>query len=214
MPSNPFSNEGPKPGPFLSRTPKRQIVLIVRNEGTQQESSTEVWAHIQETSGFFDPGTLVHEGDIVVVEQSGDGDAGKRRLLVVRVNEHTRGARYLQHVQVTWGRPEDLPAAPVRRTLDVADLHAEVQEAAEEPLSHGSPGLAVHRAFTALEKRVHTLTGPEGEAAHHDLEPLLRNVLLRARAAPDRIDAADSALAMELLALASLLHRTIDHPEG
>lgn len=202
MPSNPFSDEGPKPGPFLSRMPKRQIVRIVRDEGTPEESSTEVWAHIQETSGFFDPGTLVHEGDIVVVEQSGEGDAGKRRLLAVRVDEHTRGARYLQHVKVKWGRPEDLPAAPVQRTLDLADLHAEVREAAEEPLSHGSPGLAVHRAFTGLEER------------DPDLEPLLRTLLSRVRDAPERIDATDPARALELLALASLLHRTIDHPEG
>ena len=202
MPANPFSNEGPKLGPFLSRmNARRQVVRIVRDEGTPEESSTEVWAHIQETSGFFDPGTLVEEGDIVVVKEPRDGHTGGRRLLAVRVDEHTTGARYLHHVKVTWGRPEDLPA-PVTRTLDVADLHAEVREAAADPLSQGSPGLAVHRAFTALQERV------------PDLEPVLRELLSRVRDAPERMEPADSAQTLELLALASLLHRTIDHPEG
>jgi hypothetical protein len=104
-------------------------------------------------------------------------------------------------VKVRWGRAEDLPA-PVTRTLDVADLHAEVREAADEPLSHGSPGLAVHRAFTALQERV------------PDLEPVLRELLSRVRDAPERIEPTDSAQTLELLALASLLHRTIDPPEG
>lgn len=49
-----------RPGPFVSHMPfKKQIVKIIRNEGTDEEGVTEVWAHIQAASGFIDLDTPI-----------------------------------------------------------------------------------------------------------------------------------------------------------
>ena len=202
MPANPFSAEGPKPGPFLARLPHRQVVRILRGAGTPEEVSTEVWAHVQETSGYFDPDTLIEPGDVVELDDPAGGS--RRRLLAGAVDQHRTGARYLHHVKVRWAVDGEAPgptASPPAPPGD--DLHPRVRAVAAAPLADDRPEVAVRDVVDALEARLADAAAADGAPGATDLATA--TALLRALA-----PLVPTAPAAEVLATASLLHRMID----
>jgi uncharacterized protein (TIGR02391 family) len=131
-------------------------VVIIRDEGGQDETRTETVAHIQAESGFFEVDTPIYEGDIVELD---DPRGGRERRLVrdVQIN-NPRGAsfRSMAHIQVKWGKAPAVRSAPVRR-LSVKNFHSKVIEAAGDLFSDQHYASAVSEAFKSIEVRVREL---------------------------------------------------------
>jgi hypothetical protein len=130
MPRPTQSQGRPSPGTFLSRMPfHKEIVKVIRNEGTDSEETAEVWAHVQADAGFFDLDTPIFEGDVVEVSDARRGPDGTERRLAAKVDVNRSGQAAVDHIHVKWGRAVPPRQAPVRR-LTFENLHPEVQASA------------------------------------------------------------------------------------
>src|SRR5216683_2627434 len=93
----PSSGRPARSAGFLSRSPfPTEIVRIIRNEGTDSEVVTEVEAHIQPKSGFFDVDAPVYEGDVVEVADPRGGPDGRERRLAAQVKVNNNAPTALQ----------------------------------------------------------------------------------------------------------------------
>jgi uncharacterized protein (TIGR02391 family) len=208
-----------------------QKVVIIRHEGTENETRTETAAVIQTETGFFDLNTPIHQGDIVEITHP---HGGVDRKLAAKVHRDRHGP-HLQQTQVLWG---EAPAAPVRR-LSIEHLHHEVISAASGLFNAGHYASAVHAAFKSIEARLRQLAGldqsgtpltsdlPGGKEPRLALPTPTRRIDLDDQAgflslfrgyrlaAPDPkthqpVNHQDPQHALEYLGLASLLHRQLD----
>lgn len=213
-------------------------VVIVHAEGTEDESRTEVEAHIQAESGFFGTSTPIYEGDIVEVA---DPRGGIDRRLAAKVNVNDFGSRSLQHTQVFWGSAPAPRTAPVRR-LSIENLHPEVMRAASDLFADGHFAAAVQEAYKSIDLRVKKLTGlnqsgtplmgtafspkaplldvarasgTSGQDEREGFVALFRGAMLGVRNpnAHELLRNEDPQEAIEYLGFASLLHRRLDFAE-
>jgi hypothetical protein len=79
-----------------------ETVRVIRNEGTDDEETFEVVAHIQPKSGFFDIDTPIYEGDIVEVADPRGGPDGRARRLAQLVEVNNNAPRGMEHIEVKW----------------------------------------------------------------------------------------------------------------
>ena len=229
-------------GGFMSRQHvATETVRIIHAEGTEEEAVYEEIARIQPKSGLFDVEAPIHEGDVVEVHDPGGGAERRERRVAARVRVNNRGPRMLQHTQVMWGEATGPRVVAAVRVLTFEDLHAEVQSASGDLLAGGRYEDAVQEALTSLEVRVRALAGLDGTGmslmrealgtAHPRLEVTARSgrsgeqeregllaLLCGAMLALKGPDAASGEpsppqQALEILALASLLHRRLDVAE-
>lgn len=226
-------------GGFLSRSPfPTETVRIIHLEGTVDEVVTEVVAHIQPRSGFFDVDAPVYEGDVVEVADPRGGPKGRERRLAAEVRVNNNAPEAVQHIEVIWGKAPAMRVAPVRR-LTFENLHVEVQKASGDMFADGHYESAVQEAFKSIEVRVRILTGLEqsgvkliqaafgGESPALDISShgghsgkderegflaIFRGVMLGIRnpGAHELFGAGDPQQALEYLGFASLLHRRVD----
>lgn len=207
-------SEGPPVGPFLTRSPvKRQVVRIISNEGATDEHVREAWAHIQESSGYFDTSTVVVAGDIIEIT---DAHGTTERRVAARVDVNNVGGRHLSHIKVKWG-DEAPPPSSTARELALSDLHVRVRDASLHAYVQGHLEQAVHEAFRSVEAR--------DESPGASDTPALTSILDAARAASrlvneskanagEYVRSRDPHDALELLAFASFLHRRLDEATG
>lgn len=90
-----------------------EVVKIIHNEGTDDEQVTEVDAHIQPESGFFNVDTPIYEGDVVEVADPRQGSGGRERRLAAELRVNSNAPDHMQHIQVKWGRATTRIAACV-----------------------------------------------------------------------------------------------------
>ncbi|BBY11012.1 TIGR02391 family protein [Mycobacterium marseillense] len=217
-----------------------QKVVVIRDEGSPNETRTETEAHIQAQKGFFEVETQIYEGDIVEMD---DPRGGHERRLVdeVQIYHRPRGGNRTNHIEVVWGkipRPTPPRSAPVRR-LDLENLHQHVTAVASDLFNEQFYGAAVAEAFKSIEVRVRDLTGgrrsgaqlmgdafggavPQldvsvetGRSAEDEREgflALFRGAMIGVRnpGAHELFKQTDPQQALEYLGFASLLHRRID----
>jgi uncharacterized protein (TIGR02391 family) len=216
-------------------------VLIIHNEGGQDESRIEVDAHIQPQAGFFDVETPIYQGDVVELDDP-RGDGGRERRLAAEVNVYSRAmAGSMAHIEVTWGNAPAVRRAAVRR-LGLENLHASVITAASDLFSDEHYQSAVSEAFKSVEVRVRDLTqldksgaqlmgdafggktprldvavetGRSGEDEREGFLALFRGAMLAVRnpKAHELFKPEDPQQALEYLGFASLLHRRLDVAE-
>ncbi len=220
-----------------------QQVVIIHDEGGQDEARREVEAHIQSRSGFFEVETPIYEGDVVELD---DPRGGRERRLAaeVRVNQASgRSFDRMAHTQVIWGKAPAVRSAPIRR-LAVENLHPNVIEAASDLFNDQHYGSAVSEAFKSVEVRVRDLaqipdksgaqlmgdafgtktprldvsteTGRSGDDEREGFLALFRGAMIGVRNpnAHELFKPVDPQQALEYLGFASLLHRRIDIAEG
>jgi uncharacterized protein (TIGR02391 family) len=213
-------------------------VLIIHNEGGQDESHTEVDAHIQPQMGFFDVETPIYQGDVVELDDP-RGGGGRERRLVAEVNVYSRAmAGSMAHTEVTWGKAPPVRRAAVRR-LGLENLHERVIAAASDLFSDEHYQSAVSEAFKSLEVRVRDLTqldksgaplmgdafggtaprldvavetGRSGDDEREGFLALFRGAMLAVRnpKAHELFKPEDPQQALEYLGFASVLHRRLD----
>lgn len=148
--SPPYARTMPSKLPLGVRYYGTQKVVIVRNEGLDDESRVETQAQITRTNGLFALKTPIVEGD--VVEFIVDRRQGVTRKIALAVNED----RNL--IDVTWGRAPALRVAAVRR-LGIQGLHPAVVEAASALYTDGHFSQAIFEAFKVLEWRIKAQSG-------------------------------------------------------
>lgn len=221
--------------PSIARRHGTKKVVIVRHEGTEDETRTEVEAMIQAESGFFDVTTPIYEGDVVEIP---DPRGGTDRRLAAEVHVNDYGSKQLHHTQVKWGKAPAARTAPVRR-LSIEHLHPEVIRAASDLFADGHYSSAVYEAFKSIEVRVRQLTsidksgaplmgdafggkepklsvatstGRSGLDEQEGFLSLFRGSMLAVRnpKAHELVKDEDPRHALEYLGLASLLHRRLD----
>jgi uncharacterized protein (TIGR02391 family) len=208
-------------------------VVIIRHEGTEDETRTEASAVIQTETGFFDLNTHIHQGDIVEIPNQ---RGGVDRKLAAKVHRNRHGPQ-LQQTQVLWGEAPDAPTVALRR-LSIEHLHHEVISAASGLFTAGHYASAVHAAFESIDARLRQLAGidqsgapltadaPSGKPKLAFPTPTRRIdlddqkgflSLFRGYRLADRdpkthppTNPADPQHALEYLGLASLLHRQLD----
>lgn len=224
--------------PHIFQTFGSEQVTVVHNPGTDDESRTDVEAHIQPQAGFFAVDTPIYEGDVVELD---DPRGGRDRRLVreVRIN-NPRGAAFngMEHIEVKWGKAPAPRIAPVRR-LTVENLHPDVIRAAGALFADGHLESAVSEAFKSLDVRIRELigsaqsgtklmgeafggaapridvsesAGQSGRDEQEGFAALFRGSMLGVRnpKAHELFKATDPQRALEYLGLASLLHRRLD----
>lgn len=225
--------------PKISRSHGTKTVVVVQNEGSEDEVSTETEAMIQAESGFFDIATPIYEGDIVEIP---DPRGGIDRRLAAEVHVNDYGPKGLHHTQVKWGKAAAARTAPVRR-LSIEQFHPAVAQAASALFVDGHYSNAVYEAFKSLEVRVRQLvgtdesgsklmgrafggkepklsvaksTGRSGEDEQEGFQSIFRGVMLAVRnpKAHELVQDEDPQHALEYLGLASLLHRKLDAAEA
>ena len=216
----------------------KEIVKVIRNEGTDSEETAEVWAHVQADAGFFDLDAPIFEGDVVEVSDPRRGPDGAERRFAAKVDVNRSGQAAVDHIHVTWGRATAPRQAPVRR-LTFENLHPEVQASAGDLFADGHYEAAVQEAFKSLDVRVRSLTGVDksgvplmldafraaapkidvskhtgksGEDERQGFEAIFRGVMLGMRnpGAHELFAEGDPQQALEYLGFISLLHRRID----
>ncbi|MEH3134849.1 MAG: TIGR02391 family protein [Mycolicibacterium neoaurum] len=216
-------------------------VVIIHNEGQDDETRREVEAHIQSKTGSFEIDTPIYEGDVVELD---DPRGGRERRLAAQVDiNRVRGHDEMSRIKVTWGKAAPARSAPVRR-LKVENLHPVVIDAASDLFNDGHYESAVSEAFKSIEVRVRALVSVPGktgsklmEAVFGGASPLLdvttevgesaenekngflalfRGAMIGVRnpKAHELFKAADAHQALEHLGFASLLHRRLDIAEA
>lgn len=130
-----------------------QQVVIIHNEGTEDETRTEAQAHIQARQGFFEVETRIYEGDIVEMD---DPRGGRERRLAAEVLVHNVPGG-MAHTSVVWGKAGPPRGAPVRR-LRLENLHRNVIAAASDLFNDQHYASAVSEAFKSIEVGVRDLT--------------------------------------------------------
>ena len=132
-----------------------QQVVIIHDEGGQDETRHQVEAHIQARSGFFEVETPIYAGDVVELD---DPRGGRERRLAAEVRVNNPGGSFdrMSHIKVVWGRAPSVRSAPVRR-LAVENLHPNVIGAASDLFNDQHYGSAVSEAFKSVEVRVRDL---------------------------------------------------------
>lgn len=219
-----------------------EMVKIIHAEGTDDETTTEVVAHIQPKSGFFEVDAPIYEGDIVEVHDPRKGPDGRERRLAVEVSVLSNAPHGMAHTEVKWGKSAPARSVPVRR-LTFENLHQKVRSAAGDLYADGHYESAVAEAFKSIEVRVRSLAGIDSSgvqlmqsALGTDSPPLdvsthsgrsaedersgflaiFRGVMLGIRnpGAHELFQPADPQQALEYLGFASLLHRRLDVAEA
>jgi uncharacterized protein (TIGR02391 family) len=143
---------------FLRRVGS-ELVTIVHAEGSEDETRTEVRAHIQPDTGFFEVDTPIYEGDIV---QVADPRGGVDRRLAGPVKVFNSGPSvHARHTEVTWAAAPPVRSAAVRR-LTIENLHPEIVEAAGDLFTDGHYASAILEAFKQVELRVRSQSGVAG----------------------------------------------------
>lgn len=221
--------------PRIARSHGTKTVVVIQNEGTEDEVRTKTEAMIQAESGFFDITTPIYEGDIVEIP---DPRGGIDRRLASEVHINDYGSKALHHTQVKWGKASAARTAPIRR-LSIEHFHPIVTQAASALFADGHYSNAVYEAFKSLEVRVRQLvdtdesgaklmgsafggrepklsvaksTGRSGEDEQEGFQAIFRGVMLAVRnpRAHELVQDEDSRHTLEYLGLASLLHRQLD----
>lgn len=227
------------PLPSMARRHGTKKVVIIRNEGTDDEERVEVEAMIQASAGYFDIKTPVYEGDIVEVP---DPRGGTDRRLAQRVDVNDYGSRAVQHTKVTWGKAPAPRVAPVRR-LSIDRMHQEVVTSSGNLFADGHYYSAVAEAFKSVEVRVRALVeseksgaqlmgeafggkeprinvatfeGRTGQDEQEGFQALFRGSMMAVRnpKAHELIVDEDPVEALEYLGFASLLHRRLDRVDS
>lgn len=227
------------PLPSVARSHGTKKVVIIRNEGTDDEERAEVEAMIQASAGYFDVKTPIYEGDVVEVP---DPRGGIDRRLAQQVDVNDYGSRSLQHIKVTWGKAPAPRAAPVRR-LSIERMHQDVIAASGDLFADGHYYLAVAEAFKSVEVRVRVLAeseksgaqlmgeafggkdprinvatfeGRSGQDEQEGFQALFRGSMMAVRnpKAHELIVDEDPVEALEYLGFASLLHRRLDRVDA
>jgi len=124
-----------------------QTVVIIHNEGTQDEERIDAQASIRANKGTFEVETPIYEGDIVEMD---DPRGGRDRRVAVDVKVHTI---HPQRTTVTWGKSAPVRTAPVRR-LVLENLHAQVISCSSDLFNDGQFSAAVSEAFKSPRKAV------------------------------------------------------------
>lgn len=226
----------------IARTFGTQQVVIIRNEGTSDETRTEVEAHIQARTGSFEVETPIYEGDIVELD---DPRGGRERRLVtdVRINNAGAGRSTMSHTRVEFGKAGPVRSAPIRR-LALENLHSKVIKASSDLFNDQHYEPAVAEAFKSIDVRVRELAQLPGKTgaplmgdAFGTKTPILDVAMETGRSAEDERDgflaifrgammgirnprahelfkSGDPQLALEYLGFASLLHRRLDVAEA
>ena len=239
MPRPTTSSGRPRPGGFISRLGfPTETVQIIHAEGTDEEETFEIVAHIQPASGFFDVDTPIYEGDIVVVADPRKGPDGRERRLAREVKVNNNAPSNAQHTEAIWGKAPVARVAPVRR-LTFENLHPDVQTSAGDLFADGHFESAVTEAFKSVDVRVRALSGidksgaqlmgdalkkddpildvagHEGRSGEDEREGFLhifRGAMIGIRnpGAHELVKTGDPQQALEYLGFASLLHRRLD----
>ncbi|MGE2835454.1 TIGR02391 family protein [Mycobacterium sp. SMC-4] len=221
----------------IRNTMGTETVVIIHNEGLEDETRTPVEAHIQGRTGSFEIETPIYEGDIVEVD---DPRGGKDRRLAaeVRVNK-VNGNPRMSRIKVIWGKAGPPRSAPIRR-LTIEYLHPNVISASSDLFNDGHYASAVSEAFKSIEVRVRALTrisdrtgaklmgaafgtadpvldvaselGHSGENEQKGFAALFSGAMLAVRnpKAHELFKPEDPRQAIEYLGFASLLHRRLD----
>jgi uncharacterized protein (TIGR02391 family) len=216
-------------------------VVIIHNEGLEDETRTPAEAHIQGRTGSFDIETPIYEGDVVEVD---DPRGGKERRLAaeVRVNK-VKGNPKMSRIKVIWGKALPARGAPVRR-LAIENLHPRVISASSDLFNDRHYDSAVSEAFKSIEVRVRDLVdlpgksgaplmgdafgtksprldvatepGQSGDDEREGFLSLFRGAMLGVRnpKAHELFKPEDPQQALEYLGFASLLHRRLDVAEA
>lgn len=221
--------------PSIARAHGTKKVVIVRHEGTADETRLEVEAMIQAKSGFFDVKTPIYEGDVIEIP---DPRGGVDRRLAADVHVNDFGSANMRHTEVIWGKAPAARTAPVRR-LALEGFHADVVKAASDLFADGHYSSAVYEAFKSVEVRVRQLTsvdksgvqlmgdafggkqprldvavepGRSGVDEREGFLSLFRGAMLAVRnpKAHELVRPGDPTEALEYLGFASLLHRRLD----
>ncbi|MDT5322521.1 MAG: hypothetical protein QOJ56_4992 [Mycobacterium sp.] len=214
-----------------------QMVVIIQNEGTQDEKRFEAECFVQPERGTFELETPIYEGDIVEMD---DPRGGRQRRVAQDVKQYPRKP---QRTRVTWGNAAPVRTAPIRR-LQLENLHADVISAASNLFADGHYAAAVSEAFKSIEVRVRNLanitdqsgsklmgqafgtsaprldvsteTGQSGKDEQEGYQQLFRGAMLGVRnpKAHELFRHDDPQQALEYLGFASLLHRRLDIAEA
>jgi uncharacterized protein (TIGR02391 family) len=217
-------------------------VVIIHDEGGQDEHRTVVEAHIQSKVGMFDVDTPIYEGDVVELD---DPRGGRQRRLAAEVEINDApdsGFESMSPISVTWGKAPAVRSAPIRRLL-IENLHRHVTQAASDLFNDQHYGSAVSEAFKSLEVRVRDLSqisdksgeklmgaafgtsspildvsmekGRSGRDEQEGFLALFRGAMLGIRnpKAHELFALEDPQRALEYLGFASLLHRRLDSAE-
>lgn len=234
----------PRPGPFLSRMRQlgTEVVRVIHAEGTEDETTTEVVAHVQPEKGFFEVDAPVFEGDVVEVHDPRLGPEGRERRVARKVSVLASAPGGMAHTEVAWGKGAPPRVAPVRR-LTFENLHQAVRAAAGDLYADGHYESAVAEAFKSVDLRVRQLSGLDawgaqlmgaafgtptprldvstrsGRSAEDERAGFLAifrgaTIGVRNPGAHDLFQPTDPQQALEYLAFASLLHRRLDVAEA
>jgi uncharacterized protein (TIGR02391 family) len=216
-----------------------QTVVIIRNEGTQDEERIEAEGFIRAKAGTFEVETPIYDGDIVEMD---DPRGGRERRLAVDVEVHNN-PKGLPRTNVKWGKATPPRSAPVRR-LELQNLHPEIISSSSALFTDGQYAAAVSEAFKSIEVRVRNLTniadktgaplmgqafgtsappldvstetGQSGQNEREGFLSLFRGAMIGVRnpGAHELFRPVDPQQALEYLGFASLLQRRIDVAEG
>lgn len=224
--------------PPMFRTFGHETVEVVHAENTADEKRFSVEAHVQPDSGFVSVDAPIYEGDIVEIKDP-RGGVQRKLVSEVKIYD-PKGAsfRSMRYTELKWGKASPARIAPVRR-LTIEYFHPHVIESAGKLFADGHFSRAVTEAFVSIEVRVRALLvsentgtklmdeafsgkepkvsvarqeGRSGEDEQAGFHALFRGAMLGIRN-PGTHELAfeqDPQEALELLALASLLHRRLD----
>lgn len=211
-------------------------VLVIHDEGGDNENRFEVEAVIQPEIGFFPVDAPIYEGDVVEFPDPRGGTA-RKSAAVVKVYDF--GPRPMRHTEVEWGPPPAAPRSAAVRRLGIEGLHPEVTTAASDLFTDGHYSSAIFEALKALERRVRDQSGIDGSGrtlmqhafsgspppidlaiesgqSGHDEQEGLRFVFMgviqgiRNPHGHEFVEHDDPQRALEYLALASVLFRRLD----
>ena len=217
------------------RMPGDRKVTLVKGSGTNTEARQEIVGNIQPRKGFFGVTTPIEVGDIV--EDTDPRTAGGALQYSVAVVEIYQGHGALSHIEVTWGQPPR-PPSPKPKALTIGNLHSRVGEVAGQLYADGYPGQAAFEAMKAVESRVRDLSaideigqrligrvfggtspmlrltrrpGKHGQDEHEGRTLVLMGTMQAIRnLGAHELDELDEVIALEHLAVASLIMRWID----
>jgi uncharacterized protein (TIGR02391 family) len=217
------------------RMPGDRKVTLVKGLGSETETRQEIVGNIQPKKGFFGVTAPIEVGDIV--EDVDPRTTGGFLRHSVEDVEIYQGHGALSHIEVTWGQPSR-PPSPKPKLLTIGRLHSRVGEVAGPLYADGHAGQAAFEAMKAVERRVRDLsavdeigqkligrvfggsspmfrltrrTGKLAQDEHEGRTLVLMGAMQAIRnLGAHELDELDETVAIEHLAVASLIMRWLD----